>query len=155
MKDAKEMARRVFDAYNAHDLSAHRSLYDPAARTHRPGWPEEGGVEELLDAAKMDAVAFPDLRITPIVSASEGSLALTEVRITGINTGEIVLGDFGRGTAETTADAVCATGMSIDIMGVIVHEVDEEEGLVGAERQYWGLLELLAQLGLFSTVPES
>jgi hypothetical protein len=41
-------------------------------------------------------------------------------------------------------------------MGVIVHELDEE-GLVVAERQYWGLLvlELLAQLGLFSTVPGS
>jgi hypothetical protein len=40
-------------------------------------------------------------------------------------------------------------------MGVIVHELDEE-GLVVAERQIWGLLvELLAQLGLFSTVPGS
>jgi hypothetical protein len=48
-----------------------------------------------------------------------------------------------------------ATGRSIDITGVIVHKVDEEEGLVVAERQYWGLLELLAQLDLFSTVPKS
>jgi hypothetical protein len=32
MDDTREMVRRVFDAYNAHDLSAHRSLYDPAAR---------------------------------------------------------------------------------------------------------------------------
>jgi hypothetical protein len=70
-------------------------------------------------------------------------------------TREIVLGDFGQATAETTADAIGATGRPIDIMGVIVHEVDEEYGLVLAERQYWGLLELMAQLGLFSTVPES
>jgi hypothetical protein len=103
----------------------------------------------------MDAVAFPDLRITPLLSASEGSRTLTEVRITGTNTGEIVLGDFRRATAETTVDAVGATGRSIDVMGVIVHEVDEGEGLVVAERQYWGLLELLAQLGLFTTVPEN
>jgi hypothetical protein len=145
----------VFDAYNAHDLSVLRALYGPDASTHRPGWPEEGGIEELLAAAKMDAVAFPDLRITPLLFASEGSRTLTEVRITGTNTGEIVLGDFGRATAETTADAAGATGRPIDIMGVIVHEVDEEEGLVVAERQYWGLLELLAQLGLFTTVPEN
>lgn len=72
----------------------------------------------------------------------------------GTNAGEIVLGDFGRATAETTADAVGATGRSIDITGVVVHEVDEQEGLVVAERQYWGLLELLARLGLFSTVPK-
>jgi hypothetical protein len=154
MDDNTGATQRVFDAYNAHDPGALRALYAPDARTHRPGWPAVGGVDELLAAAEMDAVAFPDLRITPIVSASEGSRTLTEVRITGTNTGEIVLGDFGRATAETTAEAVGATGRPIDIMGVIVHEVDEE-GFVVAERQYWGLLELLAQLGLFSTVPES
>jgi hypothetical protein len=49
-----------------------------------------------------------------------------------------------------------ATGRSIDITGSIVHEVDEEEGLVVAERQYEGaLLELLAQLDLFPTVPKN
>jgi hypothetical protein len=47
------------------------------------------------------------------------------------------------------------TGRSIDITGVTVQEVDEEEGLIVAERQYRGLLELLAQLDLFSTVPKS
>jgi len=154
MDETTGIARRVFDAYNAHDPSALGALYDPAARTHRPGWPEEGGVEELLAAARMDAVAFPDLRLEPLLWAREGTRTLTEARITGTNTGEIVLGDFGRATAETTAEAVGATGKPIDITGVIVHEVDEDEGLVVAERQYWGLLELLAQLGLFSTVPK-
>lgn len=155
MDNSTDIARRVFDAYNAHDPGALRVLYAPDARTHRPGWPAEGGLEELLAAAKMDAVAFPDLRIAPMLSATEGDRTLTEVRISGTNTGEIVLGDFGRATAETTADALGATGRSIGITGVIVHEVDEREGLVVAERQYWGLLELLAQLGLVSTVPKS
>jgi hypothetical protein len=146
--------QRVFDAYNAQHLPALRALYAPAAQTHRPGWPAEGGVDELLAAAQMDMVAFPDVRITPLLCASEGSRTFSEVRITGTNTGEIVLGDFGRATANTTADTVPATGTPIAITGVIVHEVDEE-GLVVAERQYWGLLELLAQLGLFSSVPEN
>jgi putative transposase len=35
-----------------------------------------------------------------------------------------------------------------------LHEVGEE-GLIVAERPYWGMLELLAQLGLLTTVPES
>jgi hypothetical protein len=147
-------AQRVFDAYNAHQLPALRALYAPAARTHRPGWPAEGGVDELLAAAQMDMVAFPDVRITPLLCASEGVRTFSEVRITGTNTGEIALGDFGRATANTTDDTVPATGRPMAITGVIVHEVDEE-GFVVAERQYWGLLELLAQLGLFSTVPEN
>ena len=147
------IARRVFDAYNAHDPRVLRMLYDPAARTRRPGWAAEGGVEQLLAAARMDAVAFPDLRIEPLLSATEGSRILTEVRITGTNTGEIVLGDFGRAAAETTASVADATGKPIDLPGVFVHEVGEDGSLV-AERQYWGLLELLAQIGWFETMPE-
>jgi hypothetical protein len=69
--------QRVFDAYNAHDLGALRALYAPDARGHRPGWPASGGVDELLAAAEMDAGAFPDLRITPMLSASEGDRTLT------------------------------------------------------------------------------
>jgi hypothetical protein len=154
MDDPRVATQRVFAAYNAHDPGALRALYAPAARTHRPGWPAVGGVDELLAAVEMDMVAFPDVRITPLLSASEGGLTITEVRITGTNTGEIALGDFGRATAKTTADTVAATGRRIEIRGVIVHEVDERS-LVVAERQYWGLLELLTQLGLFSTVRSS
>jgi hypothetical protein len=72
------------------------------------------------------------LRIEPLLSATEGDRTLTEVRITSTNTGEIALGDFGRATAETTADTVAATGRPMEITGVIVHEVDEE-GLVVTE----------------------
>jgi hypothetical protein len=102
----------------------------------------------------MDMVAFPDVRITPLLSANEGDRTLTEVSITGTNTGEIVLGDLWRATAETIAGVDDATGRPIEVMGVLVHEVGEE-GLIVAESQYWGMLELLAQLGLFTTVPES
>lgn len=82
-----DIARCVFDAYNAHDLKALRILYDSDASTRRPGWPTEVGVEDLLAAAQMDAVAFPDLCIAPIVSATEGSRILTDVRISGTNRG--------------------------------------------------------------------
>jgi SnoaL-like polyketide cyclase len=146
--------QRVFDAYNAHELQALRALYAPTARTYRPGWPTQGGVDELLAAAQMDMVAFPDVRITPLLCASEGARTFSEVRITGTNTGEIALGDFGRATAKTTADRIPPTGRPIAITGVIVHESDEE-GLIVTERQYWGLLELLTQLGLFSTLPDN
>jgi hypothetical protein len=83
MDDLRSTLRRVFGAYNARDLEALRALYTPAARTHRPGWPASGGVDEILTSARMDMVAFPDLRIEPQLSASEDGRAITEVRITG------------------------------------------------------------------------
>jgi hypothetical protein len=135
------MVQRVLDAYNARDPEALEALYAPNAITRRPGWPAPGGVEEIVASAEMDTAAFPDLRIEPLSSASEGATIFTEVRITGTNTGEIVLGDFGRGATETTTDTYGATGRAIDVVGVLVHEFDGEGSIV-AERQYWGMLEM-------------
>jgi ketosteroid isomerase-like protein len=152
MSNPAETAQQVFDAYNALDPEALRALYAPTARTRRPGWPEDGGVQELVASAGMDMVAFPDLRLTPVLSATQDGRTITEVRITGTNTGEIVLSDFGRGATGTTGETFPATGRPMDIEGVIVHELDDD-GLVVAERQYWNMLELLAQLGMFTPVP--
>jgi ketosteroid isomerase-like protein len=83
---------------------------------------------------------------------AEGEATISEVRITGTNTGEIVLSDFGRGATGTTGETFPPTGRSMDITGVIVHETDD--GLIVAERQYWNMLELSAQLGMFVPMPE-
>ena len=109
MNNPRGTSRRVFDAYNAHDLEALRALYALAARTHRTEWPASGGVDEILTSAQMDMVAFPDLHIEPQLPATEDGGSITVVRITGTNTGEIALGDFGRAAAATTAGAVDAT----------------------------------------------
>ena len=105
-------ARRVFDAYNVRDPEALRALYAPTARTRRPGWPDDGGVDELVASAEMDMVAFPDLNLVSAFSATEHGATMSEVRITGTNTGEIVLSDFGRGATGTTGETFPPTGGS-------------------------------------------
>jgi ketosteroid isomerase-like protein len=153
MSNPAGIARRVFAAYNTRDPEALRTLYAPTARTRRPGWPDDGDVDELVASAEMDVVAFPHLRLAPVFSVTEGGATMSEVHITGTNTGEIVLSDFGRVATGTTGDTFPATGRSMDITGVIVHETDDD-GLIVAERQYWNMLELLAQLGMFVPMPE-
>jgi hypothetical protein len=153
MEDPARIGRRVFDAYTASGPEALRTLYAPTARTRRPGWPEDGGVDELVASAEMDLVAFPDLSLAPLFSVTEGGATISEVRIIGTNTGEIVLSDFGCGTTGSTCETFLPTGRSMDIMGVIVHETDDD-GPIVAERQYWTMLELLAQLGMFVPMPE-
>jgi hypothetical protein len=59
MDDPAGIARRVFDAYTARDPEALRMLYTPTARTRRPGWPDDGGVDELVASAEMDMVLSP------------------------------------------------------------------------------------------------
>jgi hypothetical protein len=140
------MARRVIEAVNAHDLDALRRLYAPDARTRRPGWPQDGGPDELLASYAMDFACVPDIRFEPVSTLAEGEHVSSELRITGTNTGPTVLGDFGEALLGADVEAVPATGRSIDLPAVFVHEVRHD--LVVAERQYWGLLEFLVQIGV-------
>ena len=67
-----EVADRALAAFNSHDQAALRACYDEAAKTRRPGWPQEAGVEELLLSIAMDIAAIPDLHLE-VVSRTVGS----------------------------------------------------------------------------------
>jgi len=149
MVEQDNVARRVIDAVNAHDLSALRELYAAGARARRPGWPQEGDAEYLLSSYELDFACVPDIRFEPLSSTSEGSRIVTELRITGTNTGPTVLGDFGKALLGRDVEAVPPTGRPIDLSAVVVHEISD--GRIVAERQYWGLLEFLVQIGVIGT----
>jgi ketosteroid isomerase-like protein len=146
MSDPRDVVSRVLEAVNAHDLAALRDLYESDARTRRPGWPEEGGPESLLASYEMDFACVPDMALEPTSTVADGPRVVTEMRITGTNTGPTILGDFGKALLGTDVEEVPASGRRIDLPAVFVHEV--RDGLVVAERQYWGLLEFLVQTGV-------
>lgn len=146
MRTAQEVAGRVIDAVNAHDIAALRGLYAPDARTRRPGWPQQGGPQELLASYEMDFACVPDIHFGPISTLTDGPHVVTEMRITGTNTGPTILGDFGKALLGSDVEEVPPTGRSIDLPAIFLHEVSDD--LVVAERQYWGLLEFLVQIGV-------
>jgi hypothetical protein len=88
----------------------------------------------------------PDLHFGSVSTLNDRPHVVTELRITGTNTGPTVLGDFGKALLGADVEEVPATGRSIDLPAILVHEV--RDGLVVAERQYWGLLEFLVQTGV-------
>jgi ketosteroid isomerase-like protein len=149
MSHPTDVVRRVIDAVNAHDLNALRSLYAADARTRRPGWPQDADVDYLLASYEMDFACVPDIRFEPLVSTANGTRIVTELRITGTNTGPTVLGDFGKALLGRDVEAVPPTGRPIDLPAAVVHEVSD--GKVIAERQYWGLLEFLVQVGVIGS----
>jgi ketosteroid isomerase-like protein len=149
MSRPTDVTQRVIDAINAHDLSALRGLYAADARTRRPGWPQDADADYLLASYEMDFACVPDIRFEPLLSTTEGTRIVTEVRITGTNAGPTVLGDFGKALLGREVEAVPPTGRPIDLPGAVVHEVSE--GKVIAERQYWGLLEFLVQIGVIGS----
>jgi predicted ester cyclase len=149
MSHPTDVTQRVIGAINAHDLSALRGLYAADARTRRPGWPQDADADYLLASYEMDFACVPDIRFEPLLSTREGARIVTEVRITGTNTGPTVLGDFGKALLGREVEAVPPTGRPIDLPGAVVHEISE--GKVIAERQYWGLLEFLVQTGVIGS----
>jgi hypothetical protein len=146
MNDPGDIAGRVIEALNEHDIGALRGLYAPDARTRRPGWPEEGGPELLLASYSLDFACVPDIHFEPASTFADGPHVVTEMRITGTNTGPTVLGDFGKALLGADVEELPPSGRPIDLPAVFVHEVRDD--LVVAERQYWGLLEFLVQTGV-------
>jgi hypothetical protein len=100
----------------------------------------------LVASYEMDFACVPDIEFEPVSTLTDGSHVVTEIRITGTNTGATVLGDFGKALLGSDVEEAPPTGRSIDLPGVLVHEVRDD--LVVTERQYWGLLEFLVQVGV-------
>jgi hypothetical protein len=69
----------------------------------------------------------------------------TELTITGTNTGPTELGDFGHALFVADVNRLEPSGRSIELPAIFVHEVRAQR--ISAERQYWGLLEYLVQIG--------
>jgi ketosteroid isomerase-like protein len=137
--------KALFEALNGHDLQALRGLYASDARTRRPGWPQEEGVDALVASYEMDFACVPDIRFEPTSVTTDEQRTVSELRITGTNDGPTVLGDFGKALLGRDVEAVPPTGRKIDLPAAFVHEV--RDGRIAVERQYWGLLEFLVQVG--------
>jgi limonene-1,2-epoxide hydrolase len=146
MPKPRETVESLFETLNSHDLAALDALYTSDAATRRPGWSQEEGPEALIASYEMDFACVPDISFEAIGITSEADRVVTEVRITGTNTGPTVLGDFGKALLGKDLESVPPSGRPIDLPAVFVHEVRDD--LVRAERQYWGLLEFLVQTGV-------
>ena len=138
--------QRLFETLNSHDLNALGALYARDAQTRRPGWPQKDGPEALIASYEMDFACVPDISFKAIETMSEAGRVVTELRITSTNTGPTVLGDFGQALLGKDVESVPPSGRPIDLPAVFVHDV--RDGLIAAERQYWGLLEFLVQTGV-------
>jgi hypothetical protein len=90
MGEPHAVASRVIDAVNAHDLGALGGLYAADARTRRPGWPQASDAAALLASYEMDFACVPDIEFEPVSTLTDGSHVVTEIRITGTNTGPTV-----------------------------------------------------------------
>lgn len=142
---AERVVERLISAFNQRRPDELEQLYSPDARARRPGWPGEAGVAELMSSYRMDLIAVPDLQLRPESTTSNGTTVCTELTITGTNTGPTGLGDFGQALFGADVNRLEPSGRTFELPAMLVHDVRAER--ISAERQYWGLLEYLVQIG--------
>lgn len=137
--DAKDVARKLLEAYDAGDMDAVSSMFTPDAEQHHPFAAEPiVGREAIRENEQALYHAFSDVRVTPRTLTAEGSTVAMEVTLEATNTGALVLGPD---------EELPATGRSISVPAVWIIEVDQD-GMVTEERDYFDTALFFRQLGL-------
>ncbi|MEV4293356.1 nuclear transport factor 2 family protein [Microbispora rosea] len=140
MPDGRQLADRVLDAVNAHDLDRLSRCYDRHAVLVTPLGVCEGR-EQIVGYWESLFRGFADVALTVWNRVGCADPGFSEWMMTGTNTGSFALPE----------GVVGASGRRITVRGCGVFHV--KNGLVVAQRNYFDLLELYSQLG-FSLVPD-
>lgn len=139
MSDAKDIIRRLEEAWAANDLATVDQLLAPDLVSHDapPGMPP--GAEGAKAAHQMAMASFPDRRMTIEDLVGDGDRVAVRTTIRGTNTGGVPwLG-------------VPANGRAVEIESISVYRVAG-----GRAVEHWGqndLGRLMAQLGVPSPMP--
>jgi steroid delta-isomerase-like uncharacterized protein len=139
MSEAKDVVRRLEEAWAANDLTTVDELLAPDLVSHDapPGMPP--GREGAKAAHQMAMASFPDRRMTIEDIVGEGDRVAVRTTIRGTNTGGVPwLG-------------VPANGKAVDIESISVYRVAG-----GKVAEHWGQNDvgrLMMQLGVASPMP--
>ena len=139
MAEAKDIAARFIEAFNAHDESAIRALNAPNAKFQAPGGVSLEGREAVTGYAMAWLNGFPDAKMTVRNELTCGSWVVQEFTFEGTHTAPL---DGPTGTIPATGKRVVAKGVQI---------VRYENGLAIDDRLYFDQVDVLTQLGLMPT----
>ena len=95
------------------------------------------GIEENRADMENWLSMMSDMKVEILNSVESGNCVAVEMRMTGVNTGELMMPD---GTK------VPATGKSVEMHGCNVIEFDGEK--MSKSTQYYSMMSMMAQLGL-------
>ncbi|WP_432928281.1 nuclear transport factor 2 family protein [Microbispora sp. CA-135349] len=139
MPDGRQLADRVLNAVNAHDLARLSACYDRNAVLSTP-LRECEGREQIIRYWEDLFKAFGDMTLTVWNRMDYADPGFSEWTMTGTHSGPFPLPGGG---------VMGASGRRITVRGC--GACHAENGLVAAHRDYFDLLELYSQLG-FSLV---
>jgi hypothetical protein len=141
MSDAREVAEAMIRAFNAHDLDAAASYYNPQSLYLSPSGTGEGP-QEITSFFALYFEGFPDLQITPLNTTVCDNVVVTEWVLTGTHSGPFLV---------PGGQVIGPTGRCVSVRGCSVRTIENRLALI--HRVYYDQLELFSQLGA-RIVPE-
>ena len=132
------IVEKFFDSISNRDVDTAMSLLtdDHVSHDHGTGMVMNGIAENRADMENWLSM-MSDMKVEILNSGESGNCVAVEMRMTGVNTGEIMMPD---GTK------VPATGKSVEMLGCNVVEFDGEK--MSKSTQYYSMMSMMAQLGL-------
>ena len=141
MLDARDVARRSNDAFNAKDWTALAQLLSDHVEYVTPGNTVYRGVDGVRDFAANWWAAFPDVRASVHRMTAEGSTVVQEGTFTGTH----------QGVFRTPTGTIPPMGRRL--RGGYVAVLNVDQGRLARPHLVFDRLELLEQLGLVPPAP--
>ena len=132
------IVEKFFNSISNRDVDTAMSLLtdDHVSHDHGTGMVMKGIEENRADMENWLSM-MSDMKVEILNSVESGNCVAVEMRMTGVNTGELMMPD---GTK------VPATGKSVEMHGCNVIEFDGEK--MSKSTQYYSMMSMMAQLGL-------
>ena len=132
------IVEKFFNSISKRDVDTAMSLLtdDHVSHDHGTGMVMTGIEENRADMENWLSM-MSDMKVEILNSVESGNCVAVEMRMTGVNTGELMMPD---GTK------VPATGKSVEMHGCNVIEFDGEK--MSKSTQYYSMMSMMAQLGL-------
>jgi steroid delta-isomerase-like uncharacterized protein len=135
-----QIARRVFEAWNAHDPNRYAALLDPGHVWETDTLPQTvRGRDAARQTMQMYQGAFPDLHFEIEQMLGSGNHVVTRWRVTGTHRGEFM--------------GIAPTHRRVELHGCTVNEI--KNGKSVHAWLYWDSGHLLRQLGVLSSPAQS
>ena len=132
------IVEKFFNSISNRDVDTAMSLLtdDHVSHDHGTGMVMKGIEENRADMENWLSM-MSDMKVEILNSVESGNCVAVEMRMTGVNTGELMMPD---GTK------VPATGKSVEMYGCQVMEFDGDK--ITKSSQYYSMMSMMAQLGL-------
>lgn len=135
-----QIAEKLFDAINAHNLSLGDSYEAVDFKFEGPGTDRNGGAlnrEQSRAYTQGFITGFPDLHFELKQRISQGEYVVINWVGTGTHTGPLTT---------PTGDTLAATGKKTSVSGSTTYQIKNGKAVKGWT--YWDMVSLLSQLGI-------